>query len=33
VVRKLDALKIASAIEDIPQDVNFAVKASVAAGR
>ncbi len=31
VVAKLDALKIAAAIGDIPQNVNFAIKASVAA--
>ena len=32
VVSKLDALKVASLIEDIPQNVNFAIKASVAGG-
>jgi len=32
VASKLDALKVASLIEDIPQNVNFAIKASVAAG-
>jgi serine protease Do len=31
VVAKLDALKVASVIGDIPQNVNFAIKASVAA--
>jgi len=31
VVSKLDALKVASAIGDVPQNVNFAVKVSVAA--
>lgn len=31
VVAKLNALEIASAIGDIPQNVNFAIKASVAA--
>ena len=31
-VSKLDALKVASLIEDIPQNVNFAIKASVAGG-
>jgi serine protease Do len=30
VVAKLNALKIASATGDIPQNVNFAIKASVA---
>ena len=28
---KLDALKVARAIKDIPQNINFAIKASVAA--
>lgn len=32
VVAKLNALKIASATGDIPQNVNFAIKASVAIG-
>jgi len=31
VVSKLDSLRIASATGDIPQNVNFAIKASVAA--
>jgi serine protease Do len=31
VVSKLDALKVASLFEDIPQNVNFAIKASAAA--
>ena len=30
VVAKLDALKVAAAIGDIPQNINFAIKASVA---
>ena len=32
VVSKLDALKVVSLFRDIPQNVNFAIKASVAAG-
>ena len=28
---KLDALRVARAIDDIPQNVNFAIKATVAA--
>jgi serine protease Do len=31
IVSKLDALSVASATGDIPQNVNFAIKASVAA--
>ena len=31
VVAKLDALKVASATSDIPQNMNFAIKSSVAA--
>jgi hypothetical protein len=31
VVAKLNALRVAAAIGDIPQNVNFAIKASVAA--
>jgi serine protease Do len=30
VVAKLDALRIASALDDIPQNVNFAIKSAVA---
>jgi len=29
VVSKLNVLKVASAIDDVPQNVNFAIKASV----
>lgn len=31
IVAKLDALKVAAAIDDIPQNINFAIKASVVA--